>query len=247
MFRHTAPRLPTSSEPDAQHFPARDAAAHDMANLVHAASRSAAAARRTGNAEDHLPALEAAIAQMGDLLAVLFPPPRTRFPSDAGLSVRDAILHAAQFMRPAAAELHVTIHAEASDALRSLAAPGLFRALTDCLRNSLESIAGSGTPGSRGGAIVVLAHAVAGELRISIADDGAGFPMSVPDPFAPGASSKPASSGLGLAVVRHVVGRLHGTASIEPAAGTHAFRPGALVRIAIPVQSLTQIARTPHP
>lgn len=250
MLRHTAPRHPPPPpppDPVAQLFPARDAAAHDMANLVHAAVRSAAAARRGGDTEHHLPALEAALAQMGDLLAVLFPSPRTRAPRDTGLSVHDAITRAAQFMRPAAADLDITIHAEAADSLRSVAAPGLFRVITDCLRNSLESIAGAGAAGSPAGVVVILAVVAAGTLRISIADDGPGLADDVPDPFAPGASSKPGSSGLGLAVVRHIVGRLQGTAFLEPGSTASPDRPGAVVRIIIPLESLTPVARTPHP
>ncbi len=243
MQRHTPPSLqhrPTTPE---HPFPGREAAVHDLVNLVDAASRSVTAARRGADIDRHLPALEAALSQMSDLLAVLSPPTRYRAPRDAGLTVFDAVKHAAQLMRPLAKEQGVAIHTEVNESLSALVAPGLFRTVADCIRNSLESIAvACVTSGVVSGAIVILADTIAGTLRITIADDGGGPSDAVPDPFLAGASSKTGSSGMGLAVASHVVGRLRGTISLSSGAGVTPGRPGALLRISIPVDSLSRLA-----
>lgn len=243
MQRHTAPSPVAHDAVSAPNFPEREAAVHDLANLIDAASRSAALVRRVGDSERHLPAIEAALAQMGDLLAVLQPTPRLRMPRDAGLDVCDALTHAVQLMRPLAAEQGVRIELEAPPSLHTFAAPGLFRVVTDCIRNSLESIElAAHRAGAKSGSVVLLAAVTNGILRISIADDGVGPPDDRADPFRVGASTKPGSQGLGLAVARHIIGRLRGTATLEPGPGGE--RPGALLRIAIPLDSLTVLSRS---
>jgi signal transduction histidine kinase len=250
MSRRIVTRL--VERPAADEFPGRDAALHDMANLIDAALRSVGSARRAGPSDRCLLALEAALAQMGDLMSVLAPPPRARMARDAHLSIYDAAHHAAELMRAAAAEQGVELHVEMSEDLRPVAAPGLFRVLTDCIRNSLESIAlaaptaGNETPT---GAIVLLGTSSAGFVRLSIADNGPGFPPTSaghpsaprsPDPFVIGATTKPGSGGLGLAVARHIVARLRGAITIEDAADSSCApgRRGALVRVQLPIDSL---------
>lgn len=216
-------------------FPAADAARHDLANLLDAALRSASAARRAGDPAGHIAAIEAALAQMADLLAVMTPAGRVRGARDIGLSIADAVTHACDIMRAPAAEQGVTINAAVGDGLCKYAAPGIYRALTDAIRNSIESISVARcAAGGAGGTVSVSARIDGDRVRIDIEDDGGGPPVGQDNPLE-------RSAGLGLTVVRHVVSRLKGSASLEPGRGNRPGRIGAVLRIVIPLESLSVV------
>lgn len=247
MPRHTAP-LPsaqpvTSETPPA--LPIEAAAAHDIANLVDAAIRSVSLARRSSDPQRHLAATEAALEQVGDLLAVLAPR-RARLESVSSQSIYAATRHATDLLFAAAQEHGIALRAEIDPALHSYAAAGLFRVLADAIRNAIESIsvACCVSAASPPGEIVVAASVHPEYMEITVTDNGAGPPDSLGDPFDLGASSKPGSRGLGLAVAAHVVRRLRGVIALERAPHPQPARPGAVLRMTIPLQSLVRIPTT---
>ena len=245
MRRHTAPESPRAPRPHADPFPHREAALHDIANLLDASLRCAGSARRGGGSLNAIMAIEAALVQIADLLPAVGEQHRLLH-SDRSGAVYDTIHAVADLMGPLAAEHGVSLHADAAESLRTITIPGLFRVLTDLVRNSLESIgvarcASGGTHGS-----IIISGALQpapdpaspGMLIIGVTDDGVGPPAGVTDPFQPGTTSRAASAGLGLAVARHIINRLRGTISLTPAGLAATGRPGAVVQISIPLDAL---------
>jgi signal transduction histidine kinase len=232
-------------------LPPREAALHDLANLLDASLRCASAAHRAPDPRASLPALEAALVQMVDLLPALDPSRRTAL-ARSSPTVFDAVMNASDLMAGVAGEQSVQIRALADNCLREYAAPGLFRVLTDIIRSSLESISlACCTAGGTGGEVSMNASVgpagteAPASVVIDVADDGIGPPDAGADPFLPGVSGKASSGGLGLAVARNVVERLRGSISLQSGRGVVPGRPGALVRITIPLDGLARPGAPP--
>jgi signal transduction histidine kinase len=256
MARHTTPETPQPHAPDALPLSAPDqnalpphaAALHDLANLVDAALRCAGAGRRAGDPFRALAGVEAALEQITDLLPALGHETR---PRRHHASVRRSLIDAADLLRPLAAEHAVELHLDADAAPDSLAAPGLTRVLADAVRNAIESIGVARCTGHTAtGHILISAGILPGgtqgqrSLRIAITDDGAGPPAALTDPFRAGSTTKPtqpAARGLGLAVARLIVRRLRGTIELLPAGFDTPGRPGAVLQITLPLESLTHV------
>jgi two-component system sensor kinase FixL len=110
--------------------------------------------------------------------------------------------------------------------------PGqIQQALLNLVRNSLDALA-SGAPASAGHITIRTTHTPAGEVQLSVMDDGPGVPPAamkrIFDPFF---STKENGTGLGLAIT-HTIARAHG--------GSLAHRPnvpnGACFDILLPTQ-----------
>lgn len=260
MARHTTPeplhpRAPDASPPDHPAVPAHVAALHDLANLVDAALRCAGAGRRTGDPASALAGIEAALEQITDLLPALGHAAHPRRPH---ASVRRTLIDAADLLRPLAIDHAVELHLDANAAPDTLAAPGLTRVLADAVRNAIESIGVARCTGGDGrngaGHILIRADVLpAGSpgkasLRIAITDDGAGPSAALADPFSTGSTTKPTrpgdpgARGLGLAVARLIVRRLRGSIELLPAGFETPGRPGAVLQITVPLESLSPIA-----
>lgn len=185
-------------------------------------------------------------------------------PAGRGLSrgvptLAEAVNHAAEVLEPVAADLNIRIHVDLPTSFQRLAARGLFGVVAGAIRNAIESIeqarlsdgpapgsadAASG-PISAGGAIQInggMTDDQAG-VWIEIADDGIGFPAaSGLDParcFEIGYTTKPGSSGIGLAVARDTVRRLGGTIALGPRDPGTPGRRGAVLRVEWPIIPVT--------
>lgn len=252
--RAASPLQPRSPVTDP--FPASDAALHDIANLLDASLRAVTTSRRAADPARAIDALEAALIQIADLFTAVIP----QRPSNGIASLARAgsfvpiprmLEDAIVLMRPLADDHGAEIHFSCDAALSAYAAPGLYRVVTDAIRNSLDSLCATsclGTPPTTTGigSILVSARIIPAEtceapatLRLVITDDGIGPPQSLGEPFAPGASTKPGSTGLGLAVARHIVRSLRGAVTLASAGLSFPGRPGASLCIEIPLTSLT--------
>ncbi len=104
----------------------------------------------------------------------------------------------------------------------------LRRALANLVRNSVDALGGE--PGE----IAVRVTHAAGGVAIEVEDSGGGVPESqLLELFSPQFSTTTSGSGLGLALVRHVVSRCQGTVAASNG------RRGLLVRVELPEASAT--------
>lgn len=95
----------------------------------------------------------------------------------------------------------------------------LVWALENVVKNAIDAL------GGRGGHITVVATRGQDDIRIRIADDGPGIPVTMRDRiFEPGVSSKPGGWGVGLSLTRRIVRDLH-----EGTITAHARRRGGTV------------------
>ena len=89
----------------------------------------------------------------------------------------------------------------------------LRRAVANLLQNSLDAL------GDSPGTVMIRLEVVGDRVVLEVEDTGGGVPDErVPDLFSPHFSSTTAGTGLGLALVRRVVLRCHGSVSATNAA-----------------------------
>lgn len=209
---------------------------HDLANILDASIRCAAASR-AGNDTAPLHALEAALAQMADLVTELGPR-RRLMPPGAGLAIDHTIFHVLELMRPVAAEHSVALRSHVDPRVGAYRIRGLYRVIADALRNSLDAIAlACCALDCPGGEVLVRAaietdHETGEDARlfIQVIDDGVG-----PAPHDPPQTT---SAGLGLAIARCIVARARGTVELRAGSGQRFGRPGAVLHLSFPLDVL---------
>jgi signal transduction histidine kinase len=259
---------------------------HELANLLDGSLRCLSLARRTappgsvaapgaepgmkGGARDdlarRLETVQQSLERMSELVheagGPAAPGPSRTLPGWTGRGAMDrtmlvdAVVHAAEVMRPVAEDAGVRLDVELSPELAGMPSCSMYRVVADAIRNSVESItvaaqrAGPEVTEPAGGAGVVRvsgrieARGNARLIVLEIADDGVGPPRSGHDRFGRfvfdfGFTTKPAGSGIGLAVARDAVEGQGGTISLR--AGTSApgvARPGAVLRIELPAPAI---------
>lgn len=173
----------------------------------------------------------------------------------ASSSLADAVRHAVDVMTPLAEDARVRLEDEIDAELGQVPAGPIYSAITNAIRNAIESI--QHTPESRagmGGHILVRAWPETGKtgrcVKIHIIDDGLGPPVVAPpkprgsrsirdDVFKLGYTTKPGHSGVGLALSRDVVEQLGGSIELlpreqDPMTG----RVGARLEICYPISSM---------
>jgi signal transduction histidine kinase len=101
----------------------------------------------------------------------------------------------------------------------------LRQALVNLIKNGLEAVDGAGR-------VSVAATLAGGMLEISVADDGPGLDDEKKSRlFAPGFTTKPGGSGLGLTIVERIVNEHGGTIAVESRPGA-----GTTFRVRLPLQ-----------
>jgi len=186
-------------------------------------------------------------------------------------SLTEAVRHAAEVLEPVAADAAIQLSLSLPQTFDSLPARGMFSIVATALRNSIEAIRqrrasdapsnGQGADSSNGsitspdrarfGTIDITGGILQQPTRawIEVTDDGVGLslrPGDHPDRFFDlGFTTKPNSSGIGLAVARDTVRRLGGSISLmqrtctldtpRPPSQIHPEARGAVLRIEWPV------------
>jgi nitrogen fixation/metabolism regulation signal transduction histidine kinase len=140
-------------------------------------------------------------------------------PLDLNRLVRD-VLALYESSRPA---LHLELAADLPTV--SGDAAKLRQVIHNLLQNAQHAVAEASAP-----RIVVRSEAVEGRVRLSMQDNGPGFPKDLMDrAFEPYVTTKAKGTGLGLAIVKKIVEEHNGSISIaNPAQG------GALVTLVLP-------------
>lgn len=165
-----------------------------------------------------------------------------------GISLREAVEHAAQVVLPQADERGIAMEVAISPELSDYLAGPIYSVVLNALRNAVESIiAAQDVQRTRSGGIVQVranvVHPTNGKgktqtlVLIEVLDDGAGITNGEADgkAFEFGYTTKPGGLGLGLALCKEVIRELGGVIELSrrddrPASG----RVGAILRISFP-------------
>lgn len=135
--------------------------------------------------------------------------------SAQSLSLRDAIDHALDVLRPYAAEHLVILEQQCTDRVAEAPAGPLYTVVSNGLRNAIEAC-------PRGGRVRIEANIMPtpdgrGDVRVDILNDGPGpSPEVFEHAFKPGFTTKPGNAGLGLALCDEIVRQLGGMVALEP-------------------------------
>jgi signal transduction histidine kinase len=173
-------------------------------------------------------------------------------PHGRPVNVAEAVDHAARVLTPEADEHGITITTKIADDACGLPAGSLYSVVLNGLRNAVDAVRAAqsrrGSP--RSGRIEIAVQrepAPPGHrvrwLSLIIRDDGQGPPkgQDAAMVFDYGFSTRAAGRGLGLALSRSLVREMHGTIELLRGDRDDPHRPGAQLRIAIPI-----LAETPH-
>jgi len=163
--------------------------------------------------------------------------------SDA-VSMAMAIDHAVDVVRPHASQSGVRIDVRIDPhAGRSPAGP-MYTVILNGLFNAVQSIGRAVRADSLdpGGLIEIVARIdrKRDEVVIEIKDDGVGIPANMRNnkAFAHGATTREDGHGMGLAISQQIVEQLEGIIILAPREDrTDTLRPGAVLRISIPIQN----------
>lgn len=214
-------------------------AAHEMRTPMAVIAAQAHALAGAGNAEDRVQAqahLEQAIVRASHLTQQLLAlaslddanAQATARPVDAAQLVRQLLAQAA----PMAMARGIELTFDAPDSL-------MARLVVPAFQSILENLLDNAIRYAHHGATIAVSLAIdaAGELRLSVADDGPGIPEAererVFERFHRGSGHEAPGSGLGLAIVRQAVlqsgGRLALTAGLgQRGAGFHVWLPAGV-------------------
>ncbi|MCC6283699.1 MAG: HAMP domain-containing histidine kinase [Phycisphaerales bacterium] len=248
---------PHSADP--AHAPARvervHALVHELRGLLDGSSRClglalqsiasvGSASEELRSAHGQLETVQSALDRMGDLVHAAMIGPDASIGSalatqGRAVTVCEALRHAAEVLRPLAAEHRQEIRVRLEPGLEAIPAGPLYAVFLNGLRNAVESSASTKSPGQVTVSARLLDDPARPSLLIEIEDQGAGLPSGLPPSrlFEPGVTTKPRGSGLGLALARQIVVDLGGTVDLLDGFGPEA-RPGAIFRVWCPL---------PHP
>lgn len=244
---------------DPVHAPARvervHALVHELKGLLDGSSRCLGLALQSIAAVEvasdelrvahlQLETVQCALDRMGDLVHAAMIGPDASIGSalatqGRAVTVAEAVRHAAEVLRPFAAEHRQEIRVRLEAGLEAIPAGPLYVVFLNGLRNAVESASLAKAPGHVTISARLLEDPVRPSLLIEIEDQGPGLPGSVPPArlFEPGVTTKPKGSGLGLALSRQIVLDLGGTVDLMDGFGPEE-RPGAILRVWCPL---------PHP
>ena len=168
------------------------------------------------------------------------------FASARGVTLAEALDHAADVVRPRAASLGIGVTVEIDGQAGPRAAGPMYTVILNGLHNAIDSIErrlGESKPGGDAGGMVKarLGWSERGGLAravLLIEDDGQGMP-ELDDPadvFDPGFSSKGAAGGIGLALSRQIVMEMGGRIELLRREGG-----GAVLRVVFPAADVTEV------
>jgi signal transduction histidine kinase len=257
---------PPGDEPEAADSPYAverlTALSHDLGNLLDGSLRWVVIARRSletaksdteqlGTVSKQLETVQGALERMADLITAAMKASASVVGSPTlshGITLREAIEHAAQVILPQADERSIGVRVSIDDALNDMPAGPMYSVILNGLRNAIESVmeAQDVQHIRTGGEIELcasLTHPMDTRGRrhtlvaIEIKDDGRGLTNgeAAGKAFELGYSSKPGGFGLGLALCREVMREMGGVIELsrrsdKPASG----RAGAVLRISFP-------------
>lgn len=220
---------------------------HELSNLIDGSLRSVRLARRDlggtpaqamGDSIRRLDTAASALTHIVDLIHGLQAPLTGERASGRAFAqsppLPDAILHAAEVLRPLADERRISIELDLAPSLALAPPMPLYAVVANAVRNSIEAI------GTRtGGSIVVRAVVLPepdgrGQIVIEVCDDGPGPPEGEASRvFEYGYSTKEGASGVGLALASDIVRQLGGHLELRSRA-LAGPRPGAMLRVSVP-------------
>lgn len=224
-------RPPGAGAPDAARGYDRTAGViHDLANLLDGSMRQVNLALRSldeaaghraesGELDRRLRVIRTALEQMSGLLtAATRPGGQGQMPRRlAGMSLADAVRHAASILEPEASDNGVRFDVRVDGRLESLGASSAYTVVLNAARNALDAMKSSG----RAGVISIEAGVSGGpgEARvvIEVCDEGQGVRdrEAAMRAFEPGYSTKRGRLGLGLALCRDIVSGLGGEVTLR--------------------------------
>lgn len=223
---------------------------HELSNLVDGSLRSIDLARRDlaphaqaqdslTEAQRHLDAAALAVGHIAALIRSIHHPlhgiglPLTASRFDRARPLAEAVRHAVEVLGPLATERCIGVSVElAPETERAPAAP-IYPVIANALRNAIDSI-------NHEGQIDVTARVErsdgSDEVVIEITDDGSGPPAGDEQRvFDFGFTTKPGSTGIGLALARDVVTEMGGSISLKPRWSDDKPRRGAVLTVRIPL------------
>lgn len=221
---------------------------HELANLVDGSLRLIDLARQSiveaqqhhadpAHALRHLEGAHAAMSHIAALVRSAYLPARR----DAGIgadppppsSLASAITSAVDVLAARARSRGIEINLELDATTRAVPADEVYAVVSNAVRNSIEAI-------GQNGRIDVCARIDDGHVLLEVLDNGVGPPADPPRAFELGYSTKPGSSGIGLALAGEVITELRGIIELLPRSLSNPERPGAILRARYPIPA-------PHP
>lgn len=207
---------------------------HDLGNLLDGSMRQVNLALRSlddawerrndqTDLDRRLRIVKTALEQMAGMLASATRPSGEGQAPDRlpGMSLGDAVRHAASILEPEASDHGVRFEVRVDPRLDELPAQTAYCVVVNAARNALDAMKAKGS----GGTVRITGAIVKGpwseEAAIEVADEGVGLRDAEAGlrAFEPGYSTKQGRLGLGLALCREVVNELGGTASLKPGEG----------------------------
>jgi signal transduction histidine kinase len=259
---------PGGEEPDGADSPYAverlTALSHDLGNLLDGSLRWVAIARRSldvvhadtdqlRTVSRQLETVQGALERMADLITAAMKGSSSVVGSptlspDHGITLKEAIEHAAQVVLPQAEERGISLSVAIAPELHKMPAGPLYSVILNGLRNAVESvIEAQDVQHVRSGGVIDLAATLTHPMdtrgrkhnlvSIEVRDDGRGLTNgeAAGKAFEFGYSSKPGGFGMGLSLCREVVRDLGGVIELSRRSDkTASGRPGAVLRINFP-------------
>jgi len=184
------------------------------------------------------------LARMASIIERAMRPQATRAGAyfDPAQTLVEALLHAADAMRPIADDRNIRLNVDCSPRLVLTSAGPIYTILVNAIRNSLDAV-------GRDGAIEIVAELrtwgdEAPEVCLDILDDGPGPRRGAErKAFRFGFSTNPAGDGVGLALCKDIVDSLGGEITLarrpNDRPGWTRRRPGAHLSIRFPAPNTT--------
>lgn len=218
---------------------------HELSNLLDGSLRQIDLARRliagssaeSGEAPAAMRHLDAARAAMAHIASIVrssnLPSARDRAlgvgnQGPAAASLASAIRSAADVLSPRARARGIEIRLDLDATTRGVPADEIYAVVSNAVRNSIEAIEHTGR-------VDVRASVDQGRVLLEILDDGVGPPVDASRVFVLGFSTKPGSSGVGLALAQEVITGLRGNIELISRNLSKPGRPGSALRVTYPV------------
>lgn len=217
--------------------------AHELSGLIDGSLRLLELARRGLTADEqasgsdvarHLDGAHAAMSHVADLIRTAYRPGATSFHRQPERTLASAIVAAVEVLRPHAEAQKIAIDIVLDEELQSTPAGLIYGVVSNAVRNAIEAIGREGHVVIRAG--LGASHDGTREVLLEVIDDGPGPPEGAGvRVFELGFTTKPESSGVGLALAREVVEEMGGTIELTTRRPQLPRRRGAVLRVRFPL------------